>query len=527
MAKRKRRRRRASAAPEPEVMESAPPTPRATWLAAAALAVFAAAVLVHAPTLHYGLITNWDDPQYVLDDPWIRAWSLANLGHIFAEPYYGNYLPLHLVSYMVDYGLFGLAPFGYHLQSVLWDGVNAVLALLVTRRLFGSLPLAFLAALLFAVHPSHVEVVAWVSARKDLLATAFALLAVWFYDRGGGSRSRGNYLAGVACFALGMLSKASIAVLPLFLIALDRFHPSRQRVDSWKLVIAKQLPYAAIALVLVWVNARAQFLPVENPDPLVYLALKGHAAWRYLALLSGLPRGSPVYDAPELTGGLAIGASLAGLAVLPAALAVAWRRGWNVLGIGAGWVLALLAPAIVFPVLTYMADRYLYAPSLGFCWLLAAGILRIRAAAGSAAARAWAPALLAAIPLALFAWRTLEYEPAWSNAESLWSYALPRSRDYRVRTNLAAVFVAEQRWAEAEALYLEASTVENFVAHHGLALVYAAVERYADARREIEQALEIAARTGADPEYVATLDSTRDEIERLAAGAEAPPAQAR
>jgi glucokinase len=88
--------------------------------------------------------------------------------------------------------------------------------------------------------------------------------------------------------------------------------------------------------------------------------------------------------------------------------------------------------------------------------------------------------------------------------------------------------VSERRWAEAEALYLEASTVENFVSHHGLALVYSAIERDADAQREIEQAIEIAAREGADPEYVATLESTRAEIERLAATrAQAPPAQPR
>jgi hypothetical protein len=87
-----------------------------------------------------------------------------------------NYLPLHLVSYMVDYSLWGLSPFGFHLQSVVLHAVNAVLALWVVRRLFGSLAIGAITALLYAVHPSQVEAIAWVSIRKDLLSTAFLLL---------------------------------------------------------------------------------------------------------------------------------------------------------------------------------------------------------------------------------------------------------------------------------------------------------------------------------------------------------------
>jgi tetratricopeptide (TPR) repeat protein len=514
MARRRERRRRKAhprlkAQPRAKA-RPAEPAPRA-WPTAAALAVFAAAVLIHAPTLGYGFLPSWDDQQYVLENPWIRGWSFENVGRIFAEPYYGNYLPLHLVSYMVDYGLFRLEPFGYHLQSVLLGGVNAVLALLVTRKLFGDAKLAIVAALLFAVHPSHVEAVAWVSARKDLLATAFAMLSVIAYAPGAAARTRRAYLASVACFGLGMLSKASIAALPLFLLVVDALPSAGRRVD-WRAAIANKIPYALIALVLVGINARAQQYSGEIRDPVQYLALKGHAAWSYLALVTGVPRGTPDYDTPELAGLVATGANLAGLVVLPAALGLAlWRR-WKRVGEAAGWMLALLAPAIFFPVLTYMADRYLYAASLGFCWLLAVGILQIAVEIGTARARAGVTAALAAVPFALFTFRTLEYQPVWADPEALWSYVLPRSRDYRARINLASVRVGEERWAEAEQLYLEASQVENFVAHHGLAIVYFRTQRYEDAQREIEQAAEIAARTGAEPGQVAQIEFARGEI---------------
>src|SRR6266850_1249273 len=485
--------------------------------ALAYLAVFAAAVAVYLPALRYGFLINWDDPTYVVNNPLIRAWSRENLLEIFTKPYFANYLPLHLVSYMVDYSLWGLNPFGYHLQSVLLNGVNAILALLVTRQLFGNFLLAFLSALLFAVHPSHVEAVAWISIRKDLLSTAFLLLAVLFYHRATGSRSlgRGAYVASVGFFTLGLLSKISIVALPLFLLVLDWFQPAGQRRIPWKAAIANKIPYALIGLVLVRINTLVQVKAkaAYAQDPLPYLMVKGHAVWKYLALLTGLPSGRPVYDTPEFGFGLiSVVANLAGILVLPAVLWIAHRRRWDVVGLGAGWVLALLLPAILFPLVTYMADRYLYGPSLGFCWLLAAGIAAVSRRTESLPISAGITALLTALPLTLFAYRTIEYNRVWAGSEPLWTYAMARSKDYRARNNLAQARMNEKRWADAERLYKQASGVENFVSHQGLAAVYSDTHRYADAQREIEKALEIAAKRGADYDDQAELEYTRGAI---------------
>ena len=480
-------------------------------------AVFAAAILVNLKTLHYGFLTSWDDPTYVVDNPWIRGLTRENLIHVFAHPYFANYLPLHLVSYMVDYSLWGLNPFGYHLQSVLLNGVNAVLALLVTRQLFGSFPLAFLAALLFAVHPSHVEAVAWISIRKDLLSTAFLLLTVFFYLRATGSRSlgRGAYAASVAFFTLGLLSKVSIVALPLFLLVLDWFQPSGRRRIPWKAALANKIPFGLIGLVLVKINTLVQVKAqaAYAHDPLRYMMVKGHAVWNYLALLTGLPVGRPVYDTPAFAiDPWSVAANLAGILVLPAVVWIAHRRGWIVLGLGSGWALALLLPAILFPLVTYMADRYLYAPSLALGWVLAAAIVEWSRRAGPAPAQIGIAALLTAIPLSLFAYRTIEYNRVWADSEQLWSYAITRSKDYRVRNNLAQARMNEKRWADAERLYKEASGIENFVSHQGLAAVYYDTHRYAEAQREIEKALEIADRRGAAYDDRAELEYTLGAI---------------
>ena len=483
----------------------------------ALLAVIATSFLVHARTLGFGFLTSWDDPTYVVQNPWIRGLTRENLVHAFTKPYFANYLPLHLVSYMVDYTFWGLRPFGYHLQSVLLDAINAGLALLVVRRLFRSLPLAAIAALLFAVHPSHVEAVAWVSIRKDLLSTAFLLLTLLFYLEAVEARrlKMGWYAASCVAFLLGLFSKVSIAALPAFLLLLD-FLPSagRNRL-SLRTAILTKIPYGVAALVLVLVNSSVQ-VRAQAPyahDAIRYLMVKGHAVWNYLALLTGIPEGRPVYDTPAF--GLGAGPvlwNLAGIVVLPVVLGIGYLRRWRVVTLGAGWFFVLIVPAIAFPLVTYMADRYLYAPSLGFCWIVAAGIAAIAGRVPAGAPRIAVMAALAAVPFGLWTARTTTYDEVWSNGRSLWTYASARSRDYRVQNNLAQEMLNENRIQDAEHYYRLGSVIENPVSHQGLATVYYDEKRYPDAQREIETALAIALRKGTDPENMADLQFTRGAI---------------
>jgi hypothetical protein len=486
--------------------------------ALAAVAVFVVAFLTHASALRFEFLTSWDDPTYVVENPWIRGLTAENLSFVFTRPYFANYLPLHLVSYMVDYSLWGLSPFGFHLQSVLLHAVNAVLALLVVRRLFGSLALASIAALLYAVHPAHVEAVAWVSIRKDLLSTAFLLLTLLFYlaatDR---PKLRPvPFAASVLCFVLGLLSKVSIAALPAFLLVLDVFPRAGARRRPWKEAVLSKVPYGIAALVLVYVNNLAQVKAqaAYAQDPLRYLMVKGHAVWNYLSLLTGIPPGRPIYDTPEFAvDPPRVAIELAGLVLLPLVFWIAERRGWRPLSWAAAWILILLLPAILFPLVTYMADRYLYAPSLGFCWALAAGILAVASRVSSATAvRAAVAAGLTALPLALFTARTLQAMPVWRNSETLWTHAIQRSRDFRARNNLAQVRLGQKRYDDAERLYREASAVDNIVSHQGLATVYYSQRRYDDALREIDRAFEIAATRRVDPADMAELEYTRGAI---------------
>jgi hypothetical protein len=485
-----------------------------TWiqLALASVAVFAVAYIIHQPSLRFGFLTSWDDPTYVTDNPWIRGLTAENLKFAFTTPYFANYLPLHLVSYMVDYSLWGLNPFGFHLQSVILAALNAVLAFFVVRRLIGSFALGVVAALLYAVHPSHVEAVAWVSIRKDLLSTVFLFLTLILYDEAtlGRKLRVAWYAASVATFLLGLWSKMSIVTLPLFMLVLDFMRDRQGRPFDWKRAIVTKIPYGVLGAWLVIVNNQVQ-VKSEQPyahQPLQYLMVKGHAVWMYLGLLVGILEGRPIYDPPSLSA-----LDLVGLLILPAIFWLAYRRGLRALALGTAWIFVLLIPALAFPLITYMADRYLYAPSLGFCWILAAGLVAIASRVKAEPGRTVTLAAITAIPFVFFTARTRQYQEVWRNGEALWTYTTQHSRDFRALNNLAQVRLNQQRYADAERLYGRASKFDNIVSWQGLATTYYNTKRYEQAQQAIDKAIAVMKTKRSSPDEQAELYYTKGAIE--------------
>jgi len=475
--------------------------PWAGWLAAGS-AIAAVALLVNFQTLRFAFV-SWDDSTYVTQNPWIRDWSWENLRHIFTKPYFVSYMPIQLVSYMLDHSLWGLKPFGYHLQQILLHALDSVLAFELVRRLLGRFWLAFIAALLFAVHPSHVESVAWISARKDVLSAAFLFPSVIFYLLARGDRSLrpGPYAASIVFFTLAVLSKVNVVVMPLFLLLVDwtTLRPPRSGPRWWIQVLGTKVPYGAIGLGVMVVNWIVEVKTNKEyaHDPLRYLVLKGHATWDYLGILAGVHRQNPIYDTPPIHLDPASAAvRLSGLLLLPALVWWGLRVRHRVLAFGAGWMLVMLLPAMFFPVPTYVADRYLYHASLGFCWLLAAAILGAGARIRPPKLRLAAAALLTAGVASFFAVRTVRYNRVWAGSESLWSYTIQASRDFRAFNNLARVRIEQNRWDDAERLFKLGARQVNVTSWEGLTVVYYKTGRYAEALQANDKSFALHAQRG-------------------------------
>jgi len=493
------------------------PIRSARWLFAAA-AIAAAAILVNLPTLRFQFV-SWDDSWYVTQNPWIRGWSAENLRHIFTKPYFVSYMPLQLVSYALDYSLWGLRPFGYHLQQILLHAVDSVLAFELVRRLFGRFWLAALSGLFFALHPSHVESVAWVSARKDVLSAAFLVPSILFYLSARGARSlrMKPYAASVLFFTLAVLSKVNVVVMPLFLVLVDLavLDLPRRGGRWWAQALGSKIPYGVVGLGVSVVNwiVEVKTTAAYARDPVRYLVLKGHTTWDYFAHLTGVPRLNPIYDTPPISlDFLSLVGSFAGLVVLPALVWIGLARRDRVLAFGAGWIFVMLLPAIFFPVPTYLADRYLYLPALGFCWLLAAALLGISALAKSKPLRRAVAALSATAVAVLFWLHTARYNRVWADSESLWSYTIEASRDFRAFNNLARVRMEQNRWDDAERLFKLGSRQTNVTSWDGLTAVYYKTGRMDEALQANQKAFSVHALKAEDPTELAELNYKRGTI---------------
>ena len=176
---------------------------------------------------------NWDDVVYIMNNDMIKSLNIENLIKMFSSFFMGNYHPLTILSFAIDFKLFKLSAQGYHLHNLILHLVNALLVYFVAWHILRKNTLAaFIVSILFAIHPMHVESVAWVSERKDLLYTMYfllAMLAYIFYNRTGEKK----YLYyTLLCFILSLLAKAQAVTLPVVLLLMDYFLEGRRNLAA-------------------------------------------------------------------------------------------------------------------------------------------------------------------------------------------------------------------------------------------------------------------------------------------------------
>ncbi len=181
-----------------------------------------AVLAVYVQTAGHGF-ASIDDEEYVFGNRHVRA-GLTFEGAVwaFTDRRVSYWHPLTWLSLMLDSQLYGVKnPAGFHLTNVLLHAANAVVLFLALRRMTRQIWPSALAAALFVLHPAHVESVAWITERKDVLSGLFGLLAIWAYARHAERPSAGRYLLVAAALALGLMAKATLATWPLLFLLLD------------------------------------------------------------------------------------------------------------------------------------------------------------------------------------------------------------------------------------------------------------------------------------------------------------------
>ena len=211
----------------------------------AALALFVATLGLYAQVRDYEFV-NYDDPAYVTNNIHVRS-GLTREGVVWAlsAGYESNWFPLTWLSHMLDCRLFGLRSGLHHVTSVLVHAFSAVLLLALLRRLTGALWRSLFVASAFALHPLHVESVAWIAERKDVLSALFWMVTLWTYVRYTERRSFGRYLLVLLAFACGLMSKPMIVTLPFVALLLDWWPLRRLAVRG---VILEKLPLLSLSM---------------------------------------------------------------------------------------------------------------------------------------------------------------------------------------------------------------------------------------------------------------------------------------
>src|SRR5437588_6894821 len=380
------------------------------------LFIVATAVL-YAGDLHLGFF-RVDDQQYVVSNTWIQGVTWNHLTQILFNPYYLNYSPLHLLSYAFDYAVGGLNAHAFHLSSNLWAGVVAGFVYLVTLALTQERRTTVVAALLFVVHPAHVEAVAWISNRKDLLAAAFVLPCVLAYLKYRQHGAMGWYIASLLLFLFALLGKLSVAAFPAVLVVLDLVLEKRTLSRS----IIDKIPFIILAALVAVAVQHAQPSTGLQSD----LAMHAKAFVQSLWLLIGFGN-YVIYRVPPAPGdtlsqlvGLGI---LLGLFVLPLLL----RKRYPVATVSIYWILFTYLPTQVLPFSYPVTDRYLLLPSVGAVILIAWLLIK----AADQLPR-WKVATATTLVVAVnFIWltQTLGYSSEWQDPRSVWFAATRKSHD--------------------------------------------------------------------------------------------------
>jgi tetratricopeptide (TPR) repeat protein len=362
-----------------------------TWLLAGVVA--ALTFVVFLPALSNGFV-NWDDPTYIYKNRMIRSIDAEFIKWVFTSTVSANWHPLTMISHAVDYAIFGDNPAGHHFTSILIHAINSLLVFVLSWRLitYGlarvagneqpvrevgrkSYPLvaAFVAALLFGLHPVHVESVAWAAERKDLLCALFFLLSFLGYlkFREGGARSTLFYILSLLALVAALLSKPMAVTLPVLLIVVDIYPLGRR--PSVRSVVVEKLPFfvlgfLASVITLMTQSAGGAVASLETYSALSRVLIAARAYLFYLgkmALPVNLAPFYPRHGAPSLATAEFLLAAIF-VILITAVSYVLYKKKFRLFAaIWAGYFILLLPVSGIVQVgAQAAADRYTYLPSI-------------------------------------------------------------------------------------------------------------------------------------------------------------------
>ncbi|MDQ2776965.1 MAG: tetratricopeptide repeat protein [Acidobacteriota bacterium] len=405
--------------------------------------LFSATILVYANVRHFAFV-NFDDPEYVTNNLHVQGgltWQAFKWAFTSGDA--ANWFPLTWLSHMLDFQLFGLASGWHHITSVLVHALATVLLFAFLNRATRALWPSALVAFLFALHPLHVESVAWVSERKDVLSAFFWCLTLYAYVRYTERQTIARYGLVLVAFCLGLMAKPMIVTLPFVLLLLDVWPFQRLSLRSapatWPIWEKLPLLLLAVGVSVVTYFVQRGSGAVESVFAFPIGLRIENALLSYAVYLAKIfwPTGLAVFYPYPLSFSAWQVALAVAIVVGISTLVLRLLRTHPYLAVGWFWYLGTLIPVIglVQVGAQARADRYTYVPAVGIFIMLAWGAADI--------ARRWPRTKLAVPAVAAVAcaacvpvtWKQIQY---WDNSETLFQHAIDvTNQNYLAQHNLA------------------------------------------------------------------------------------------
>ena len=434
----------------------------ARWMALG-LAVVTLAVFWKATDCGF---INCDDPDYVTSNRYVQQGLTAeSIRWAFTVNYECLQIPLTWLSHMLDWQIYRDNPAGHHLTNVLLHTANTLLLFLLLRRLTGSLWRSAFVAALFALHPLHVETVAWISERKGVLSMLFWLLTLYAYTRYAQLKAQGtktqadrSYAVALAWFACGLMAKPIVVTLPCVLLLLDYWPLERWKEANdelkiwswpcWRRLLAEKIPFFLLTAVFSALTVSGQQASMFTISQRTGNALVAYPRYLWKTLWpASLAMPYPYPRAWSWPVGLVILAAVFLIAITICVIRQARRRPY--LATGWFWFLGTLAPVLglVRMGLYSLADRYTYISLIGIFLMVAwaAGEVVAKWRRGKTVAGA-----LAAMLLGLCIWRADNQLGFWTDSGTLFTHALAvTDGNFYAHANLNIYFASKGRLDKA------------------------------------------------------------------------------
>lgn len=396
--------------------------------------------------------TNWDDREYVINNAFIKE---INLKEEFKREYMGNYHPLTMISLALDYYRHEFNPKAYHETNIVLHILASLAAYLFVLALTENKITAFFASLLFAVHPMHVESVAWVSERKDLLYGLFLLCALWAYVKYLGAEGKTRWFAIFTIFfLLSLFSKAQAVVFPALCLLVDYFKGR----DINRRNICEKTPLFVISLIFGFEAIHAQKTIESIQDSSMYshfdrILFPGYGLYTYLWKLIAPLELSNFYPFPQKQNGSYPAVFYVAPLVSAAMIVIVWKFFRKKKMIIFGFMFFLLSISLVLKILpvggAVIADRYTYIPYLGL-FIIVADFLSPGLSAKGERSRNMLKAAIAVASVIIFSYLSYQRIGVWKNSVTLWRDAASKSKTSpMIYNNLGDAYTAVRQYESA------------------------------------------------------------------------------